>query len=132
MGPCYCSTSVRIMWVKINFTWIWAVIIDLGLYKVNPRDKNAILVQISSTKKTLLAIFQIFKILQMSSYSEQTPYWEIFIFDKPSSLTFLRFRELSGFVTFPGFVHAKNLLYTIFKYCKFCTVNITSHNLLCG
>ena len=48
-----CITLARIMGVKINFTWIWAVIMDLEGYKVAPRRKNVVLVQVSSTKKTM-------------------------------------------------------------------------------
>ena len=43
---------------------------DLGRNKVALRGKNVNLVQVMSTKKTMFAIFQIFKILQISSYSE--------------------------------------------------------------
>ena len=45
---------------------------DLGQHKMAPRGKNLNLVQVSSTKKTMFAIFQTFKILQISSYSEYT------------------------------------------------------------
>ena len=136
MGPCSCSTLASIMWVKVNYRWIWTVIMDLKRHKVDPRGRNTILVQISSTKKD-----HVRKFLDIQNFTNilifrTEPYWEIFIFNKPSSLTFsITNFEIQGiiwFATFPGFVNAKNLLYAIFKYCKFCTINITSHNLLFG
>ena len=45
---------VHLQWhVSQQTVWIWAVTMDLGGHKVDPRDKNAILVQVSSTKKTM-------------------------------------------------------------------------------
>ena len=55
MGPrigC-CSNSARTMGVKINFTWMWAVIMDSRGHKVASRSKNVVVVQVLSTKKTM-------------------------------------------------------------------------------
>ena len=107
------NTLARTMWVKINFTWIWAVITDLGWHKVAPRGKNVNLVQISSTKKTMFAIFRTFKILLISSYPEWTlneNFYSLTLAIFKTKQPIVRFWELSGFVHFLAlFMQAQNL-----------------------
>ena len=92
---------------KINFTWIWAVIMDLRGHQVAPSCKIVVLVQISSSKKIIFTIFERFKI-------KNRPLLINFIFDITIFLS-----------AFPGFVNAK-----LRKICIFTYPHLNS--LICG
>ena len=117
---------------KINFTWIWAVIMDLGGHKVAPSSKIVVLVQISSSEKIIFAIFERFKI-------KYRPLLINFIFDTNHLLQCIsrvcecKVTENFYFYISPFEFHdLRDLHNTIFRYCYFCKLNTTSHNLLFG